>query len=64
VEAAAVDSPEHGWTRAELEQHLREEHSTFTWLFEPLLEQAGFEIATRDYGAVGAYADYVCLKGA
>ena len=62
VEAAAVESPEHGWTRAELEQHVREEHSTFTWLFEPLLEHAGFEIATRDYGAVGAYADYVCLK--
>jgi hypothetical protein len=44
--AAATDSRE-GWTRAELEAHVRDEHSTFTWLFEPMLRRAGFEIRER-----------------
>ena len=39
-----AESPEEGWTREELEVHLRDEHSTFSWLLEPMLEQAGFEI--------------------
>lgn len=26
---------ESDWTRAELEEHVRDEHSTFTWLLEP-----------------------------
>jgi SAM-dependent methyltransferase len=32
------------WSRAELEEHVRDEHSTFSWLIEPMLAQAGFEI--------------------
>lgn len=32
------------WSRAEMEEHVRDEHSTFTWLLEPMLAQAGFEI--------------------
>jgi ubiquinone/menaquinone biosynthesis C-methylase UbiE len=24
-----------GWTRADLEEHIRDEHSTFTWILEP-----------------------------
>jgi ubiquinone/menaquinone biosynthesis C-methylase UbiE len=62
LDAVAVEGPEEGWTRAELETHLREEFSTFAWLLEPMLEQAGFEIVARDFGTVGAYADYVCVK--
>lgn len=58
----AVASSDDGWTRAELETHLREEFSTFTWLLEPMLEHAGFEIVARDYAAIGAYADYVCVR--
>src|SRR5690606_3396690 len=42
--SGAVSNADSGWTRTELETHLREEHSTFRWLFEPMLEQAGFEI--------------------
>jgi FkbM family methyltransferase len=53
-------SPEEGWTREELEVHLRDEHSTFSWLLDPMLEQAGFEIERADYGHVPVYADYVC----
>jgi SAM-dependent methyltransferase len=58
--AGASDDPAEGWTRSELEEHLREEHSTFTWLLEPMLERAGFEIRDADYRA-GAYASYVCV---
>jgi hypothetical protein len=35
------------WTREQLADHVREEHSTFTWLLEPMLERAGFEIRDR-----------------
>jgi hypothetical protein len=39
------------WTRAELEEHVRDEHSTFTWLLEAMITPAGFvveEVATSD----------------
>jgi hypothetical protein len=45
-----VRCPEHGWTREELEMHVRDGYSTFTWLLEPMLAGAGFEIAATDYG--------------
>src|SRR5512133_3132763 len=32
------------WSRAELEEHVRDEHSTFTWLLEPMIRRSGFEI--------------------
>jgi SAM-dependent methyltransferase len=57
--AAAAPTPAEGWTRQELETHVRTEDSTFAWLFEPLLEHAGFEILERDV-ASGIYATYVC----
>ena len=57
--ANAARSPEEGWTRAELETHLRDEFSTFTWLLEPMLEQAGLQILEARYSA-GIYAEYVC----
>ena len=58
--AGAAESPTLGWTRAELEEHMREEHSTFTWLLEATLERTGFEILNADYRA-SAYAAYVCV---
>jgi hypothetical protein len=57
--AAAAASPDAGWTRAELEEHLRTEHSTFSWLLAPLLEHAGFEILDVDHRR-GAYSTYTC----
>jgi 2-polyprenyl-3-methyl-5-hydroxy-6-metoxy-1,4-benzoquinol methylase len=60
--AGALTSPETGWTRAELETHLREEHSTFTWLLEPMLERAGFEIHEREYSDSQIYTAYTCVK--
>lgn len=62
--ACASDRPDVGWTRAELETHLRTEHSTFTWLFEPMLIQAGFEIRDVTYSESRIYADYTCVRGA
>jgi SAM-dependent methyltransferase len=57
--AGAVPTPAEGWTRAELEEHVRTEHSTFAWLLEPLLEHAGFEIHSAEHRR-GIYATYVC----
>ena len=60
IESAAVERPEDGWTREELMTHVRDEFSTFSWLLEPLIEQAGFQIVVADYDTVGAYAAYTC----
>jgi SAM-dependent methyltransferase len=62
IDAAAAQRSEDGWTREELEAHVRDEYSTYTWLLEPLLERAGFEIESADYGTVGAHAAYVCRR--
>lgn len=58
----ASESSERGWTRAELEQHIREEHSTFNWLLEPMIERAGFEIVDARERESGFYAAYLCRK--
>jgi ubiquinone/menaquinone biosynthesis C-methylase UbiE len=58
IEAWLETAPERadqGWTRAELEAHVREEHSTFTWLLEPMLEKAGFEIREAGYSDSRTY---------
>lgn len=60
--AGAATEPEHGWTRAELETHVREEHSTFSWLLEPMLERAGFEIRDVRHSASQTYSAYTCIK--
>ena len=59
--AAAPATPAQGWTRAELEEHARNEHSTFAWLLEPLLEHAGLEICERHVDG-GIYGTYVCRR--
>jgi SAM-dependent methyltransferase len=61
--AATVSSDvEAGWTRAELAEHVRDEHSTFTWLLEPMIERAGFEITGADYSEEGIAARYLCRR--
>jgi SAM-dependent methyltransferase len=47
------------WARWELEEHVREEHSTFTWLLEAMFAHTGFEIAQADHSADGFDARYV-----
>ncbi len=41
---------------------MREEHSTFSWLLEPMLERAGFNIRDVDFSASRTYAAYTCVK--
>jgi ubiquinone/menaquinone biosynthesis C-methylase UbiE len=53
---------EGGWTRAELEEHVRDEHSTFTWLLEPMIEKAGFAIEQAEYSEDRIFAHYRCVK--
>ena len=43
--ATGGDSVEAGCSTAELEEHVRDEHSTFTWLLEPVIARSGLEIA-------------------
>jgi SAM-dependent methyltransferase len=47
------------WTRAELEEHVRDEHSTFTWLLEPMIRRCGFGIERAEHSEDGISAAYV-----
>jgi SAM-dependent methyltransferase len=47
------------WTRADLEEHVRDEHSTYAWLLEPMIEQAGFEIEEAIYSDDRFFARYL-----
>ena len=59
--AGAATDPEQGYTAADLAEHVRTEHSTFRWLFEPMLAAAGFDIVTADF-AGATYGAYTCVR--
>jgi SAM-dependent methyltransferase len=61
IDSAPAD-PARGWTSAQLAEHVRTEHSTFTWLLEPMLERAGFEVKSRSLSDDGIYASYTCVR--
>ena len=61
LESAPADAAQ-GWTAAELAEHIRSEHSTFSWLLELILDRVGFEVATRWYSESRVYASYVCRR--
>lgn len=54
-EAASADD----WVRADIEEHVRDEHSTFTWLLEAMMERSGFRIEDATYTADGIFAEYI-----
>jgi ubiquinone/menaquinone biosynthesis C-methylase UbiE len=58
-ETLTCDEGEGGWTRADIEEHIRDEHSTFTWLLEPMMERSGFRIEKAEYSPDGIFARYV-----
>jgi ubiquinone/menaquinone biosynthesis C-methylase UbiE len=60
--AGASATADVGWTRAELEEHVRTEYSPFSWTLEPMLERCGFEIRAADYAASQTYAAYTCVR--
>jgi hypothetical protein len=45
----------------DVEIHVREEYSTFTWILEGLLGKSGFRIDSTDYDE-GVLARYLCTK--
>ena len=47
--SGAVDDSSSGWTANELAEHVKREDSTFSWIFEPVLQCTGFDIIDRDY---------------
>jgi ubiquinone/menaquinone biosynthesis C-methylase UbiE len=57
--AGGGTSLEQEWSRDELEEHVRDEHSTYTWLLEPMIERAGFRIEARDTSDDRIFAKYV-----
>ena len=57
LERGAADSSA-GWTREELRAHVRDEHSTFGWILEGMLEHAGFAL-DASYDDSKLYAEYV-----
>ncbi|QPP05741.1 class I SAM-dependent methyltransferase [Streptomyces bathyalis] len=59
--AAAPKDSSTAYTREDLAEHIRTEHSTFRWLFEPMLTAAGFEITDASYRG-SAYASYTCVR--
>jgi len=50
------------WTRGELEEHVRDEHSTFCWLLEPMIERIGFTIEDALYSDDDIFAKYVLRR--
>jgi ubiquinone/menaquinone biosynthesis C-methylase UbiE len=60
--ASAGEDVEQEWSRAELEEHVREEHSTFSWLLEPMIERAGLHIEDASYSDDRMFAKYVLRR--
>jgi ubiquinone/menaquinone biosynthesis C-methylase UbiE len=52
---------ERGYSREENVTHVRDEHSTFAWVIEGLLERAGFQVQQARF-ARGVYATYICRR--
>jgi ubiquinone/menaquinone biosynthesis C-methylase UbiE len=57
--ATGGDTAQAEWSRAELEEHVRDEHSTFTWLLEPMIARSGFEITYAEHSEDGIFAKYL-----
>jgi SAM-dependent methyltransferase len=57
--ATGGDDIEGPWTRAELEEHVRDEHSTFSWLLEPMMRRSGFEITHAEHSDDAVFSKYV-----
>lgn len=58
----SAERPEDGWTRSEVEKDIREEHITFDWLLEPMIERAGFGIQDANHDASRVFSAHTCVK--
>ncbi len=52
-----------GYDRATVACHIRDEHSTYGWIMEGLIKQAGLELTSAEYSN-GVYADYIAVRPA
>jgi ubiquinone/menaquinone biosynthesis C-methylase UbiE len=59
--ANAAADPMSGYSAEDYAEHIRTEHSTYRWLFEPMLTQAGFEIVSADFHG-RLYGAYTCIR--
>lgn len=50
-----------GYASQEFETHVREEHSTFTWVLSGMLERAGFEILETEESSP-EYGEWLCRR--
>lgn len=57
--ATGGDTVEGEWSRSELAEHVRDEHSTFSWILEPILTRCGFEISQAEHSEDGIFAKYL-----
>lgn len=56
------DDDTSAWSRADYEEHVRDEHSTYTWILETLAQRAGFIVEQAEYSADGIFAKYVLRR--
>jgi ubiquinone/menaquinone biosynthesis C-methylase UbiE len=56
--ASGGERVEAEWSRAELEEHVRDEYSTFTWVLEPMIARCGFAIERAEHSEDGIFARY------
>ncbi|HYY30318.1 MAG TPA: hypothetical protein VE860_20410 [Chthoniobacterales bacterium] len=59
--SGAVRDSSTGWAAEELADHVRYEFSTYSWLFETMLEHTGFRILERHFFN-NAYGAYTCER--
>lgn len=60
--STGAPSVEDDWSRAELEEHVRVEHSTFSWILEPMAVKCGFTVESADYSDDQILAKYVLRR--
>jgi SAM-dependent methyltransferase len=61
-DSAPFEAIEDGWGRWELEEHVRDEHSTYTWLLEAMFERTGFVVEEAEYADDAMYAKYLLRR--
>ncbi len=57
----AASDPADGYTAQDYAEHIRTEFSTFRWLLEPMLAEAGFEIESAEFEG-RLYGAYTCIR--
>ena len=56
-----VESPKRcGYSQTEMDGHIRDEYTTYSWILEGMFERAGFEIVRGELTPDGMQAEYVC----